>query len=250
MDEVAACRRATRDAVRDIEPDRLRAVMDDLLAETSLVPGVLTLRVARVAATADGGGAVVVETDGDGVRAVEDTAAVPDHVAQRAAGVQLIYDGLRLIRDLAGADPWGRADAAHGLDGATGSDPLTEENLAVLAADVLVSRGFYLLAHTSAADRAVETVRNFGRDQTLAREETGHEHDLEVDVLRLALAAGVAGTPGVEPTGSAFSTVATIARSGDGLVAAETALAGVSVGLRSGASVEADGEGARTATDP
>ncbi len=275
MDEVAACRLAARDAVRDIEPERLRRTMDDLLAEASMTPGVLTLRAAAAARAADGDAAVTVSVGGegrtdDGEREGTDAATtgavasngtdpLPDHVAERAAGVQLIYEGLRLIRRLASDDPWTPAP------GATDTDH-TDENVAVLAADVLVSRGFYLLARTAAADRAVQTVRNFGRDQTLARSrradpdpvdgeppEDGADgddpgHNLEADVLRLALVAGATCVEGGSPAPGALSAVASLARSVERpLPAAETALAGVAVGS-SAAGVGVDGDGGATRT--
>ncbi|PSQ57449.1 hypothetical protein BRD18_07505, partial [Halobacteriales archaeon SW_7_71_33] len=233
MDEVAACRHAARDAVRDIEPEQLRGVMDDLLVEASMTPGVVTVRAARAASAADGdsGAAVTVERydDSPGVsardgRREEGREALPDHVAERAAGVQLIYEGLRLIRRLAAEDPWTVTEETNP----------TDENTAVLAADVLVSRGFYLLARTPAADKAVETVRNFGRDQTIAREADSrnrdHDRNLEADVLRLALIAGTAATPGVAPTSGALAAAANLGRSSDRpLPPARTALAGVGV---------------------
>lgn len=98
---------------------------------------------------------------------------------ERAAGVQLIYDGLRLTRTLSHEEPWsdGEKDAA---------------DVSVLAADVLVSRGFYLLARTQAASAAVDVVRSFGRDQT-DRRTTGDaslDAELEADVLELGVVAG------------------------------------------------------------
>jgi len=254
MDEVAACRHAARDAVRDVEPEQLRGVMDDLLVEASMTPGVVTVRAARAAGAADGDAAVTVERydDSPGVSARDGRrengrGALPDHVAERAAAVQLIYEGLRLIRRLAAEDPWT----------ATEETTPTDENMAVLAADVLVSRGFYLLARTPAADKAVETVRNFGRDQTVAREADSrnrdHDRSLEADVLRLALIAGTAATPGVTPTSGALSAAADLGRSSDRpLPPARTALAGVGVRATgaSGAEVGHETEPTRSATDP
>jgi len=251
MDEVAACRRATRGAVRDIRPERLRAVMDDLLAETSVTPGVVTLRAARAASAADGEAAVTVETGADGSLGVgprgstRDDGTLPDHVAERAAGVQLIYEGLRLIRRLATEDPWTVGDMAD----------LTDENMAVLVADVLVSRGFYLLARTAAADKAVETVRNFGRDQTIARDDDSRDRDrnLEADILQLALIAGTAATPDVAPTSGALATAADLGRASDSpFPPAERTLSSVGVDTTGGRGVEVshETEATRSATDP
>lgn len=165
MEDAAAVRGAALDAIDDIEPDPLRERIATQLSDGSMVPGVLTIRT---------------------VRALDDTNAVAtsdgsllDPVAERAAGVQLIYDGLRLTRELAHDEPW------------TDGDP-DRADLAVLAADVLVSRGFHLLARTEASDAAVATVRAFGSDQTVRRETTDPSLDrnLEADVLELAVVAG------------------------------------------------------------
>src|SRR6056297_1877922 len=105
MEEVAAVRRAALAAVDDVEPDRLHERIDARLDDASLAPGVLTL--VSAGATSD---PPVDLTDG---------------VADRAAGVQLIYEGLSLTRQLAHDDPWvnGNRDTA---------------NLDILIADILV----------------------------------------------------------------------------------------------------------------
>jgi len=213
MDDVVRARDAAREALADIEPDRLRAVLEDRLTDASMAPGVLALRSAHAL---DGG-------------------ANLDAVAERAAGVQLIYEGLRLTRTLAHEEPWlhaesrtdgtgrpadrltdgerrdrparingdgriddlddGRIDDLDGVGG-TGDPGGVNADLDILAADVLVSRGFYLLARTEAADRAVETVRAFGRDQTRRRdaatddEAEALDRNLEADVFALAVVAG------------------------------------------------------------
>lgn len=166
MEEAAAVRRAARATVEDIEPARLR---NDLLAfidTISMAPGVLTVLTER----ACGG-------SGDGVE-------------QRAAGVQLIYDGLRLTRRLAHEEPWE-------------SSTRSNADVHVLAADVLVARGFYLLARTDAATTAVDVVRAFGRDQTNQREheqkggdDSSLETQLERDVIELALTTGASTEDG------------------------------------------------------
>ena len=198
MDDVVRAREAAREALADIEPDRLRSVLEERLTEASMAPAVLALRSARAL---DGG-------------------ANLDAIAERAAGVQLIYEGLRLTRTLAHDEPWERLslgsraeengsapdgdesapDAHGGASDAPSSRGAVEEGVAadldVLAADVLVSRGFYLLARTDAADRAVETVRSFGRDQTLRRDAENAagaaalDRNLEADVFALAAVAG------------------------------------------------------------
>jgi hypothetical protein len=173
MDDAVRARRAARDALADIEPERLGEALCDHIADASMTPSVLTLVSARAL---DGG-------------------VDPDHVAERAAGVQLIYEGLRLTRTLAHTEPW------------TGDDDeaIRRADLDILAADVLVSRGFYLLARTETAERAVEVVRAFGRDQTRRRDpgadRSALDRNLEADVFALAVAAGttaVGVAPGVE----------------------------------------------------
>jgi hypothetical protein len=173
MDNAVRARRATRDALADIEPERLREVLRDRLADASMTPGVLTLLSAHT---------------------LDPTVDVGP-LAERAAGVQLIYEGLRLTRTLAHDEPW--------ADG--GNDAARRADLDILAADVLVSRGFYLLARTETADRAVEVVRAFGRDQTRRRtagvDPAALDRNLEADVFALAVAAGTTAvdvTPGVD----------------------------------------------------
>ena len=157
MEEAAAVRRAARESVDDVEPARLRDDLRAYIDDGSMLPGALAVLTAR---------ACEIDREGDGL-------------LERAAGVQLVYDGLRLTRTLAREEPW------------TGGDPAAA-NMDVLAADVLVSRGFYLLARTEAAGEAVEVVRSFGRDQTDRRTSGDASLDarLEASVLDLAVVAG------------------------------------------------------------
>jgi hypothetical protein len=179
MEEAAAVRRAARACVADVEPARLREELQSVLDGGSMVPGVLTLLTAR--GHAPGGD--------------------EEALAERAAGVQLIYDGLRLTRRLVREEPWtaGETDADAG-------------DIAVLAADVMVARGFYVLARTDAAEAAVGVVRSFGRDQTERRVHDEPELDaqLEADALELAAVAGAAAT-GSEPSGELLTLAAEIA---------------------------------------
>lgn len=165
MEEAAAVRRAALDAISDVEPASLRERIEEQLGDGSMAPGVLTVLTVRALEA--------------GPNTEVQNGTVADPVSERAAGVQLIYDGLRLTRHLATSDPWvsGRKQDA---------------DIAVLAADVLVARGFYLLARTDAADAAVATVRSFGRDQTVGREtdDASLTRNLEADVLELAVVAG------------------------------------------------------------
>ncbi|MEF8820342.1 MAG: hypothetical protein V5A31_00325 [Haloferacaceae archaeon] len=160
MDDAVRAREAARAALEDIEPADLRAAIDDRLADASMTPAVLTFVCAR------------------GVDPNFD-ATTPGAV-ERAVGVQLIYEGLRLTRRLVAEEPWAEGDGRLEDDIAADLD--------ILAADVLVSRGFYLLATTDAAERAVAVIRAFGRDQTTRSE--GFEAELEADICALA---GVAG---------------------------------------------------------
>ena len=170
MDRADSCRRAARDAVADVEPPRLYDVIIEILDTASMTPGVLTLQ-----------SAARIDPDAD-----------LDAIAHRAAGVQLIYEGLRLTRSLAHDPPWVHGDAG-------------DADLEILAADILVARGFYLLARTDAAGKAVRTVKSFGRDQTRRREaDTDVDADrldanLECDVLELAVVTG-ATAAGSRPT--------------------------------------------------
>lgn len=168
MEPAVRARAEARAAVADVTPDRLREVILEVLDEGAMTPGALTLLSAQ--AVADSGPAVAPETP----------------VESRAAGVQLIYEGLALTRTLAREEPW-TADEDH-----------LDSDMAVLAADVMVSQGFFLLARTEAAGKAVDTVRSFGRDQTVQR--TTSEEDpyaLEADVFELAVVAGTS-VAGVE----------------------------------------------------
>jgi hypothetical protein len=172
MDEVAAVRQTAFDAVDAVEPAALREMIRAELETGSMVPGVLTLLSARAMTEIPMSGPATDESPPDGIR-------------ERAAGVQLIYDGLRLTRRLVHGQSWSDHDDA---------------DMQILAADVLVARGFYLLARTKGADRAVETVRAFGRDQTVRQEmdqtdldetvKTDLDRNLEADVLELAVVTG------------------------------------------------------------
>ncbi|MFC7096974.1 DUF7114 family protein [Halobaculum marinum] len=174
MDDAARTRAAAERAVGDVEPPALRSALTDRFDDAEMTPGALTLLSARA-------------LDPD-----VDLAGVEDH----AAGVQLIYEGLRLTRELSQTEPWAGAD----LD----AEGDIDADLDVLAADVSVSRGFYLLARTAAAGKAVETVRAFGRDQTLRRDADAEgaaalDRNLEADVFELAVVAGTAAVGAAAP---------------------------------------------------
>ena len=176
MEEAAAVRRAASEATADVVPAELRETIEDHVADGSAVPGALTLLSARAVSGED-----------------------PDAPVEQAAGVQLIYDGLRLTRAVARSNPWREPDAvAADGNGAPADD---DADMAILAADVLVSRGFYLLARTAAAEEAVGVVRAFGRDQTDREAATTDraadlDRRLEDDILELAVTTGVTAAGG------------------------------------------------------
>ncbi len=197
MDKADSCRRAAAEAVADVEPPQLHEYLGSVLDRASMIPAALTLESAAAMAT-EGHGFDEQHDHGlaDGTTPDRDHSSSGDHdVVTHAAGVQLIYEGLRLTRALAHDEPWTASDADAG-DG----------DLAILAADILVARGFYLLARTEAAGTAVRTVQSFGRDQTrradlltdddpdptgaIDDDPTAIDANLERDVLELAVRTG------------------------------------------------------------
>ncbi|WP_253738330.1 DUF7114 family protein [Halohasta salina] len=182
MDTAARARAAAREVVTDIEPRHLREVLFDRLANASMAPGVLVFLSAQAS-----------DPDVD-----------LEALAERSAGVQLIYEGLRLTRSLAHDEPW--------------TDTTTDEidaDIDILAADVFVSRGFYLLARSEAAAAAVETVQSFGRDQTLrdrpAADGATLDRNLEADIFALAVRAGLTAVD-AHPSTEVLSFAADLAR--------------------------------------
>lgn len=173
MQEAAAVRAAALEAVEDIDPRRVYNRIAELLDTESMAPGIFTIACANAILNRSG-------------RTVEDL-ETEDAILERATGVQLIYTGLSRTRRLASETPWADSDA----DAA---------DLEILVADILVARGFYLLARTEASEEAVEVVRAFGRDQTIAREtDESLDANLERDVFELAAVAGVTAA-GTSPT--------------------------------------------------
>jgi hypothetical protein len=231
MEEADRCRQTARSAVGDVEPDALRETIENVLETGSVTPGTLTLLGAR---------STLSNRTGDG------DPDVPEHVDERAAGVQLIYDGLSSIRDLAREPPW---DGVVTTGGSVPDTDLTEENLSLLAADVMVARGFYLLARTEAATKAVETVRNFGRDQTHSHSGEDRDGNLEVDVLQLAVVAGVTAV-GADPSEESLDTAADAARTlGHPFPPAETVVTELDLS-DAPPSTAVDGVPPTSATDP
>ncbi|MDG5819492.1 hypothetical protein [Natronococcus sp. A-GB7] len=174
MEQADSCRRVAVEAVTDVEPPALYELIESTLESASMLPGALTLESAGAVAPTE------TTVDGDDP---------DDGIVTHAAGVQLIYEGLRLTRSLAHEEPWADTDGATDVNG----------DMEILAADILVARGFYLLARTDAADKAVRTVQAFGREQTHRLDErddteaaTARDATLERDVLELAVLAGAA----------------------------------------------------------
>lgn len=182
MDDAVRVRAAARETVADIEPPELQSVLADRLETASMVPGVLVLLSA----------------------AGRDPAVDTDPLLDRSVGVQLIYEGLRLTRSLAHDEPWAGVGETE-----------IEADLEILAADVLVSRGFALLATTAASTAAVETIQAFGSEQTRRRQPgvdaEAADRTLEADIFALAVEAGVTAV-GEEPSDTLLGEVAAAAR--------------------------------------
>ena len=159
MDAAGRVRRAALETLTEIEPPTLAAELKAILREASMVPGLVTIRTAEQL----GGGGVT------------------EPVLDRAVGVQLSYEGLRLTRQLIREE--------HRYDVA---EP-TEEYLSLVAGEVLVSRGFGELAETPVAGQAIEIVQRFSRNQTVDYRDDGvppTAPSLEFDVVRLAVDTG------------------------------------------------------------
>jgi len=200
MDTAARARAAAQEVVGDIEPQHLREVLFDRLDGASMAPGELVFVSAQ---------------------ATEPRVDL-ERLSRRAAGVQLMYEGLRLTRTIAHDEPWADTDA-----------DVIDADVDILAADVFVSRGFYLLARTEASTAAVETVQAFGRDQTLGRrsdtDTASLDRNLEADIFALAVRAGVTAVD-ADPSAELLSFAADLARTeGRGLSTADSMLSDATV---------------------
>ena len=152
-------RRVSSDTLGEIEPPRLAEDLQSLLDDASVLPGVVTVQTATVLG---------------GERAAE-------RAMDRAVGVQLSYEGLRLTRRLIREEHRYLAD-----------DP-TDSYLALVGAEVLVSRGFIELVETAVAGKAIRTVQRFSRQQTAEYDTDSaplDDRSLEFDVIELAVDAG------------------------------------------------------------
>lgn len=148
---------ALNQSLEDIEPVSFRERLHSVIDGVSLTPGVLTIVTAR---------------------ALEPSIEVTSS-ARRGAGVQLSYEGLRLTRSVLREKDWEHDE----------STPYYRD---LLAASVLVSRGFYYLADTGVADQAVDIVQRFGRNRAYQQQsvDTELEDSLEIDAIKLAINAG------------------------------------------------------------
>lgn len=168
MDVASEVRQSALRTLAEIEPEELARELQDVVAETSMLPGVITVLTAEAA-----GGP---------------QAASRAH--RRAVGVQLSYEGLRLTRELI------REEERYDVE-----DP-TESYLSLVAGEVMVARGFSELAETAVAGDAIDIVQRFSRNQTHEYRTAGESfRSLEHDVVVLAVAAGATLVQDVVPPG-------------------------------------------------
>lgn len=146
------------ESLGDVEPRPFRDRLYSKISGISLTPGVLTMKTAHT------------------IDPSLDSAAT----AHRGAGVQLSFEGLRLTRSIIQEQPWDELD-----------DP-EPYYLDLLAANVLVSRGFYHLTGTGVAEQSIEIIQRFARNQTYVQQSTPEllEAPLEIDIIKLAVNAG------------------------------------------------------------
>ncbi len=158
VSDVTAARTVLEQSLADIEPPAFRRHLQTVLGDITPTPAVLTIRTAR---------------------ALEPSLDL-ETCAVRATGVQLTYEGLRLTRSVLREQRWHAPDER------------SQYYLDLLAAAVLVSRGYYCLADTGVTRQAVEAARRFGRHQTYAQTGTFDdvEYSLEADFVALAVTAG------------------------------------------------------------
>lgn len=168
MDAAGRVRLAALETLAEIEPATLATELRSIVREASMVPGVVTIRTA------------------------ERLGAPGESALDRAVGVQLSYEGLRLTRQLIREEE--RYAAANP----------TDSYLSLVAGEVLVSRGFGELAETAVAGQAIEIVQQFSRNQTVDYRSdvvSGTSgRSLERDVVALAVAAGSTAVLDTVPT--------------------------------------------------
>jgi hypothetical protein len=198
--ETTVVRETVAQSLADIEPPAFREHLLEVVLEDSLVPGVLTVHTAR---------------------ALEPSADV-DACTLYGVGVQLTYEGLRLTRSILSEEEW------------TSTDDRTNYYLDLLAAAVLVSRGYYYLADSGVSQDAVDAARRFGRYQTYAQNGgLDDKYSLEEDFIALAVSTGADFALGtVPPSVTAYGESLATDIGKDPLPAPETALEGVHERLR------------------
>ena len=171
MDAVSRVRAASCRAVDEVEPTGLREIITNQIESDSPTFGLTTIVVSEE---------------------VRHTNEGPITVDSKAAGVQLIYEGLRLTQDLVRENRWKNNEQKL----------ITDMDL--LAADVMVARGFYLLSHTKAASKAVETIREFGIAETEWSDSPigtpTRRMSLERNIFELAIIAGFVSSDSEMPS--------------------------------------------------
>tara|TARA_A100001037_G_scaffold184285_1_gene165167 strand:- start:23493 stop:24131 length:639 start_codon:yes stop_codon:yes gene_type:complete len=162
MDAISRVRAASHKSIDDVFPLQLREIITNQINGESPKFGLATIIISEEVASSN-----------------EEVSAVN----RKAAGVQLIYEGLRLTQDLVRGNRWKEEEQKLNTD------------MDLLAADVMVAKGFHLLSHTKAANKAVETIRSFGIEETQHNSSSKHKSSpshmgLERDIFELAIIAG------------------------------------------------------------
>lgn len=201
MTEVTVVRETLEQSITDLDPPAFQSRLQTRLADGPLTPAVLTVRVARTL----------------------EPSADMDACALRGAGVQLTYEGLRLTRSILQGERWD-------------DDNANSYYLDLLAAAVLVSRGYYYLADTGVSEEAVEAARRFGRYQTYDQngELADGEYSLEADFVALAVNTGAdMALKTVPPSVTAYGESLADDIGSEPLAGPETALEGVDERIQS-----------------
>jgi hypothetical protein len=149
-------------AVSKVEPPQLKELILNRIDQKPSVFGLITTIIAN--------------------ESVESSDELNQSIDEKAAGVQLIYEGLKLTQELVRNKGWKHEENKLQAD------------LELLAADVMVSRGFNLLSHTLAAKKAVETIRSFGQAESILsnglEKNSLSEGNLEKDMFELSIITG------------------------------------------------------------
>tara|TARA_B110000263_G_C15196510_1_gene458594 strand:- start:9 stop:659 length:651 start_codon:yes stop_codon:yes gene_type:complete len=149
-------------AVSKVEPSQLKELILNRIDQKPSIFGLITTIIANENA--------------------ESSDELNQSIDEKAAGVQLIYEGLKLTQELVRDEGWKHEENKLQAD------------LELLAADVMVSRGFNLLSHTPAAKKAVETIRSFGQTESIfsngLEKNSSSEESLEKDLFELSIITG------------------------------------------------------------